>query len=107
MKPKHVVAHGGSVERWELENRKLHREDGPAMIRRQGGKVVEEWWRLYGKFHREDGPAYIRRKDGRVTCEQWFMDGKRLRKKDFTTIEMVNKMQAWAIFEPCELAEME
>jgi len=34
-------------------NDKLHREDGPAIERRNGDK---EWW-IHGKCHREDGPA--------------------------------------------------
>ena len=106
MKPKHVVIHGGSVERWELKNRKLHREDGPALIMRKEGKIVEEWWQLYGKFHREDGPAYIKFKDGEITRKQWFANGKRLRKEDFTSIEMIDRMKAYSLFTPIEIAKM-
>lgn len=41
---------------WYNEKRKLHRTDGPAVIRTNGG---QEWYQN-GKLHRIDGPAVIR-----------------------------------------------
>ena len=38
---------------WRLPNGHYHREDGPAIERKNGNK---SWW-LNGKLHREDGPA--------------------------------------------------
>lgn len=42
------------TKRWYL-NRKLHREDGPAVEFKDG----EKNWYINGKRHREDGPAII------------------------------------------------
>lgn len=36
-----------------LVNGKYHREEGPALIRKNGNK----YWYKYGKLHRLDGPA--------------------------------------------------
>jgi len=52
---------------WYLNGR-LHREDGPAVIRHDGIK----YWFLNGKRHREDGPALIRA-DG---SKEWWLNGK-------------------------------
>ena len=41
-------------EAWHLDG-DLHRVDGPAIVRADGG---QEWW-LFGKQRREDGPAVI------------------------------------------------
>lgn len=39
-----------------LDNQKrLHRTDGPALIRSDGGEL----WCIRGEIHREDGPAWI------------------------------------------------
>lgn len=40
---------------WRNENNQLHREDGPAIIWKDG----TEYWYLNGEYHREDGPAVI------------------------------------------------
>lgn len=39
--------------RWYNEKDQYHREDGPAIESKDGGKC----WMINGKFHREDGPA--------------------------------------------------
>ena len=53
-------------EIWDLDGR-LHREDGPAIIRTDG----HEAWFLNGQLHREDGPArtYVDR------AEEWWYNG--------------------------------
>jgi len=75
----------------------LHREDGPAFERADGGK---EWY-INGEFHREDGPAieypngykawYINgerhREDGPAIesdgYKAWFINGKHLTEEEF------------------------
>ena len=54
--------------------RKLHREDGPAVIADNGDK---EWW-INGKLHRLDGPAIITHK-----LQYYCIDGYHLFKEDF------------------------
>lgn len=56
-----------------------------------------------GKLHREDGPALIDESQG---IKRWFLKGKELYKNSFKTIEKVNTMQAWELFNPVEIAEM-
>jgi len=49
----------------------LHKEDGPALIDRDG----KTEWRLHGKLHRLDGPAY-EQPDGH---KEWWVDDQRHR----------------------------
>ena len=79
MKPKRIVAPDNSWEKWVLNN-KIHREDGPAVIRYNDEKVIEEQWRVEGRLHRKNSPAIIRYKDGVVTEEQWWVNDKSHRK---------------------------
>jgi hypothetical protein len=79
-------------KRW-YHNKKLHREDGPAIEYADGNKVwyvddkyhrldgpAIEWvngtkvWYVDGKYHREDGPA-MEFADG---TKYWFLDGEEL-----------------------------
>ncbi len=53
---------------WTDENKKWHREDGPAIIRTDG---TQEWY-WHNELHREDGPAIIRT-DG---TQEWYWHGK-------------------------------
>lgn len=48
----------------------LHREDGPAVIWKDGSKE----WRINGKLHREDGPA-IEFADGSTL---WWLNGEKV-----------------------------
>jgi len=48
----------------------LHREDGPALV----SKHITEY-RINGILHREDGPAFIKRKDD-ILIEKWYLNGK-------------------------------
>ena len=131
MKPKyvHVVLEDSSWERWEVGN-KLHREDGPAYIGYENGEVVKETWALNGMFHnengpaiidyengevieeywyvnnflhRKDGPAWIKYRNGKIVIQEWWVNNRRFSKKDFGSLEMINEMQAWELFEPHEL----
>ena len=54
-------------KQWSL-NKKIHREDGPAIEFASGSKV----WYLNGKRHREDGPA-VERVSGN---KYWYLNGK-------------------------------
>lgn len=105
MQTKRIVASDGTFEEWRVDH-ELHREDGPGHIEYENGEVVvEEWW-LNGWLHRVDGPAYIEYKDGRVIYEQWYLGGEILTKKDFTSIEMIDRMKAYNLFNPIEIARL-
>ena len=105
MQPKHIIAPDGAWEKWVLDGR-LHNENKPAYIRYENGKAtVEEWW-LSGCIHRENGPACVVYEDGRVIHEEWWVDGKYLNKGDFTSIEMIDRMKAYRLFSPIEIAKM-
>jgi hypothetical protein len=65
-----IVIDRNGTERWFL-NGKLHREDGPAVIRADG----TQYWYLNGVIHREDGPAVIWA-DG---MPWWFHNGERIK----------------------------
>ena len=58
---------------WYL-NGELHRTDGPAVERADGGKG---WW-FEGELHRTDGPA-IEYAGG---SKEWFLNGKKLTKEE-------------------------
>jgi hypothetical protein len=70
---------------WYL-NRKLHREDGPAVEYANGDK---EWY-LNGKHHREDGPA-IECADG---DKEWWRNGK-LHREDGPACESTDGPKGW------------
>jgi len=75
-----------SIEWRNNENGKLHREDGPAVMRASGG---QEWW-VNGKFHREDGPA-VEHADG---DKSWWINGE-LHREDGPAVEHVNGRKDW------------
>ena len=65
-------------EKWILD-RKLHREDGPAVIHydKRTGKVIAEKWYSQGDLHREDGPA-VQSWDsmsGRLISQSYYIGG--------------------------------
>ncbi len=72
-------ADGG--EKWYL-NTKLHREDGPAVIRSNGDKI----WYIKGLRHREDGPA-----EECTDKKAWYIYGENHRKNGPALIEKNNK----------------
>jgi hypothetical protein len=59
---------------WYL-NDKLHREDGPAVVYKDG----DRFWYLNGQLHRTDGPA-VEFKDG---DKRWFINGVKLSENDY------------------------
>ena len=78
---KHI---GGTIK--HFQNGKLHREDGPAIIRpdhrpsntmslSRGATAIEEWYKN-GKRHREDGPA-LTWSCGKTIQEEYWNNGKR------------------------------
>jgi len=79
--PAYVKRHpdGTVVEKRWYRNDKLHREDGPAYVeRRPDGTVVEAWYRN-DKLHREDGPAWVGRSRDGIVAEGWYRSGERHR----------------------------
>jgi hypothetical protein len=52
-----------------FEGKKLHREDGPAVILNNG----DQYWYKNDKRHREDGPAIIY-KNGK---QEWYINGRK------------------------------
>jgi len=58
-------------EEWiKSKGGKLDCSDGPAVTRCVGRLILEEYYSK-GRKHREDGPAVVRREDGVVTQEQY------------------------------------
>jgi hypothetical protein len=54
------------------------RTGGPARIIRDPstGVVLDEQWYRAGKLHRDDGPAIVRRTpDGKIKYTSWYQDG--------------------------------
>lgn len=70
------------------KNGKLHREDGPAIIRSNGTKV----WYANGKRHRGDGPAVVQSSGHK----EWYYNGK-LHREDGPAIIWQNRMKHWYI----------
>lgn len=73
---------------WRNKENKLHRTDGPAVIKKDGYK---SWW-IHGKKHREDGPA-IERPDG---TKFWYIEGKTHR-EDGPAIEWNDGRKEWRL----------
>ena len=71
---------------WYSKDGNLHREDGPAIEWKDGGKA----WYLNGKRHREDGPA-IEYADGN---KAWYINGK-LHREDGPAYEYVDGDKFW------------
>lgn len=42
-----------------------------------GEKYLDEWLNSEGQRHREDGPAYIWYNNGKITKEIWYLNGKK------------------------------
>ena len=105
MQPERIIAPDGTWEKWILDD-KYHREDGPAIIRYEDGVVVyEEWW-VNGIPHRTDDSACIKYEGGKAVYKQWWVNGIQLTKADFTSIDMIDRMKAYSLFSPIEIAKM-
>ena len=60
-------------ELWFDENRKHHREDGPAsVIKDAAGNTIEEEWKQHGNYYREDGPSIVKTDSTGTHIEKWF-----------------------------------
>jgi antitoxin component YwqK of YwqJK toxin-antitoxin module len=94
-------------QEWHL-NGKHHNEEGPARIwYYEDGTVAYQEWLLDGKCHNEEGPAYIGYyEDGKVESQEWILNGKYLSKEDFTSIDMIKRMNAFELFSVMEIARM-
>jgi hypothetical protein len=68
-----IVVYSDGAKVWYLNGR-LHREDGPAIVRSDGAKY---WWLNNGKCHREDGPAVVWANGGK----QWWLNYKQVDKQ--------------------------
>jgi len=64
-----IREHSNGDKLWCFD-KKLHREDGPAIELINGYKA----WYVNGKRHREDGPAIIQTTE----FEHWFLNGNRI-----------------------------
>lgn len=73
------------IEKWYSNNR-LHRNDGPAILDKDGNKV----WMSHGRRHRVDGPA-VELSNG---TRAWFSRG-RLHRKDGPAIERHDGRLEW------------
>jgi len=85
VKPGYVLTKRGDIKYYK--NYLLHRDDGPAVIKRNGR---EEWCR-FGRLHRYDGPARVWSHN-----EEWYQFGKRHR-LDGPAIEYANGDKYWYI----------
>ena len=81
-----VVDENGT-KKW-YKDRKLHREDGPAVERANG---TLEWYKD-GKLHRDDGPA-VERANGNGTLE-WYKNGE-LHREDGPAFEYADGTKKW------------
>lgn len=68
------------------KERKLHKDDGPAVIFKHGNK----YWFKNGELHRENGPA-VETEDGR---QEWYQNGK-LHREDGPAFILANGAQYW------------
>ena len=80
-----AVIKTSGLQSWYF-NGLLHRDDGPAVVEKSGG----EYWYDTGRLHRLDGPA-ISRADGSF---EWFVHGQRHRENG-PAIEDVTGTQYW------------
>ena len=75
---------------WRLDG-KLHRIDGPALIRLDGCKG----WYFMGELHREDGPAIY----GPNIIGEYYLEGQELSKEEYLRIDAskYRKLQIYQI----------
>lgn len=65
-------------KRWENEEGKIHRTDGPA---HEGANGTKQWF-INGKIHRTDGPA-VEYPDG---SKSWYIDGKKYSEAEYNAL---------------------
>jgi antitoxin component YwqK of YwqJK toxin-antitoxin module len=97
----------GSLEHqaWFL-NGYFHNEEGPAFISyHENGNIEKQVWCFNGKYHNEDGPADIGYyEDGKIRYQEWWINDKQLLKRDFTSLDMIKRMDAFDFFSAIEIA---
>lgn len=95
--------------RFWIQNGKIHRENGPAIITAEGSK----WWVRHNVLHREDGPAVTWPNGGEIWCRNgllhrnggpaittahgrmgWWIDGKPYR-QDAPILEQAPPDKQW------------
>ena len=74
------------VKKWYNKEGKLHREDGPAIIRPNNDRE----WLISGKLHRTDGPAATRTNG----TKEWFQNGE-LHRTDGPALEYADGTKYW------------
>jgi hypothetical protein len=84
-KPECEILRNGTKQ-WFL-NRKLHREDGPAVVYPNGAK---EWY-LNGRLHREDGPA-VEYPDG---DKEWWLNNKPIHPEILVDLWLEREVFCW------------
>jgi hypothetical protein len=62
------------TKRWYNDNRRFHRDDGPAVEYQHEYTNGSKEWYIDGRLHRLDGPA-IEWNDG---DQEWYINGKRI-----------------------------
>ena len=77
-----IIRADGS-QSWCL-NDKLHREDGPAIISANGTEI----WCLNDKLHREDGPAIISANG----TQEWWLNGIKLTEEEFNSRNEIKEL---------------
>ena len=73
-----VLPDGAVIERW-YRNGELHREDGPAYVKRHPDGTVLEGWHKDGELHHDGSPAWVERYPDGIVVEQWYRNGRRHR----------------------------
>jgi hypothetical protein len=69
------------IEEYFYADDELHREDGPAIIKRNDAfGILEEYYYRRGKLDRKSGPAVIKRNADGSTEEEYYRDGELHRK---------------------------
>lgn len=62
---------------------------------------IQMWTNDDWAFHREDGPAFI---SGSIKL--WYLNGKRMKKNNFSSIQMIERIGAAELFTTTELIEI-
>ena len=83
--PSHIFQNGDL--NWH-QNDVLHREDGPAIMRRD----YCEYW-IEGELHREDGPAIEWYSDKYKGRNKWYFKGIRVSETRFLELKLVNLLE--------------
>ena len=83
------------------------RDDGPAVIHYHNNKVTREAWYRNGYLHNDSGAAVISYdENGNIIQQEWYLDGERLSVFDFDTCEKIDKLKAYSLFSPIEIARI-